>query len=62
MLKKLLAKTCALAFLATALIPLTTWADAEPQLPPAVPEPTSWMLFGIGALGVGWACRRRPRG
>ena len=62
MQKKLLSKARALVFLATALIPLVAWADLEPEVPPAVPEPTSWVLFGIGALGVGWACRRRQRG
>lgn len=62
MRKKLFSKICTLAFLATALIPLAARADLVPQPPPVVPEPTSWMLFGIGALGFGWACRRRRHG
>jgi hypothetical protein len=62
MRKKLLSKICSLAFLAAALIPLAAWADEEVEISTAVPEPTSWVLFGIGALGIGWACKRRRRG
>jgi hypothetical protein len=62
MRKKLSLRACALAIPAIALISLAAWADAGPQMPPPVPEPTSWVLFGIGALGAGWAVKRRRRG
>ena len=62
MWKKFSSKASVLVLLVTALIPLAVWADPEPQPAPAVPEPTSWVLFGIGALGVGWALQRRRRG
>jgi hypothetical protein len=54
-------KICLIAFLASILPSLAALADAEPEPAPAVPEPTSWLLFGVGALGVGWAVRRRRR-
>ena len=60
MRKMLLLKAGALALLATALISLAASADMEPQS--TVPEPTSWLLFGIGALGGAWAFHRRGRG
>jgi len=62
MRKKLSSITLALVSLVIPLIPLAAWADAEPQPVRGVPEPTSWLLFGMGALGVGWAIRRRRRG
>ena len=62
MQKKLSSVAVALASLVITLIPLAAWADPEPQPVRAVPEPTAWILFGMGALGVGWAIRRRRRG
>jgi hypothetical protein len=43
------------------LAPLAAWADLEPQPPPIVPEPSGWLVFGLGALGMGWVVRRRAR-
>lgn len=62
MRKIFLLKACALALPAVALISLAVSADIGPQMPPPVPEPTSWLLFGIGALGGAWAFHRRRRG
>lgn len=57
MLNRLL---CMLFTTATLLAaPLTALADAEPQLPPPIPEPGSWLLFSAGAVGIGMALRRR---
>jgi hypothetical protein len=58
----LLLKACALVFLAIALVSLAASADMQTEVPPPVPEPTSWMFVGIGALGGAWAVRRRRRG